>query len=319
MGFSLSEMWGHMGWPAITVAAVLLVMGLASLTVFIERVLTMRRSRIASAQFAAESGGHLREDMLETVIAEAEKYPDGHLPRVVKTALVTYRHARDTADVSQLSPAERTRRHMERYMEDVGADLRRGLAVLASVGSVAPFVGLLGTVLGIISAFQGIASTGSGGLSAVSSGISEALIETALGLAVAIPSVLGFNYLSTQVARDEAALNGAAGEVLDSIEGWAEAELHRDIPVDLPGIFNPDPDVEANVDAIKVTVKAPGQFHVDADQYDLEGVIQFLSDQHQRDPYRRLVLRGDSHLRYGEIRQFMARSQQIGFPGLNFM
>jgi biopolymer transport protein ExbB/TolQ len=61
----------------------------------------------------------------------------------------------------------------------------------------------------------------------VSSGISEALIETALGLAVAIPSVLGFNYLSTQVARDEAALNSAAGEVLDSVEGWAEEQLHE--------------------------------------------------------------------------------------------
>src|SRR5262245_44183867 len=125
MGFSLSEMWGHMGWPAITVAAVLLVMGLSSLTVFIERILTMRRSRAASAQFAAESGGHLREDMLETVIAEAEKYPDGHLPRVVKTALATYRHARDTADVSQLSPAERTARHRERYKAGSGSDPRR--------------------------------------------------------------------------------------------------------------------------------------------------------------------------------------------------
>ena len=227
MGFSLSEMWGHMGWPAITVAVVLMIMGLSSLTVFIDRLITMRRSKIESAQFASESGGHLREDMIETVIAEADKYPKGHLPRVVKTALSTYRHARDTADVSQLSPAERTRRHMERYMEDVGADLRRGLAVLASVGSVAPFVGLLGTVLGIISAFQGIASTGSGGLSAVSSGISEALIETALGLAVAIPSVLAFNFLSTRVTRDEAALNSAAGEVLDSIEGWAEEEMQE--------------------------------------------------------------------------------------------
>jgi biopolymer transport protein ExbB len=225
MGFSLSEMWGHMGWPAITVAGLLMIMGLASLTVFIDRLITMRRSKIESAQFASESGGHLREDMIETVIEEADKYPKGHLPRVVRTALATYRHARDTADVSQLSPAERTRRHMERYMEDVGADLRRGLAVLASVGSVAPFVGLLGTVLGIISAFQGIASTGSGGLSAVSSGISEALIETALGLAVAIPSVLAFNFLSTRVTRDEAALNAAAGEVLDSIEGWAEEEI----------------------------------------------------------------------------------------------
>ena len=96
-------------------------------------------------------------------------------------------------------------------------------------------------------------------------------------------------------------------------------QLQQDVQVNLPGIFNPDPDVEANVDAIKVTVNAPGQFHVDADQYDLDGVVQFLSDQHQQDPYRRLVLRADTHLKYGQIREFMARTQQIGFPGLNFM
>jgi biopolymer transport protein ExbB len=227
MGFSFSEMWAHMGWPAIVVAIVLLVMGLASLTVFIERIITVRRSRRASSSFAAESGGHLRADMIDTVIAEADKYPRGHLPHLVIAALTHYRHARDTIDVSALAPAERTRRYMERYMEDQGADLRQGLWVLASVGSIAPFVGLLGTVLGIITAFQGIASTGSGGLSAVSAGISEALIETALGLAVAIPAVLAFNYLSTKIARDEAALNSAAGELLDSIEGWAEAEIQE--------------------------------------------------------------------------------------------
>ena len=93
-------------------------------------------------------------------------------------------------------------------------------------------------------------------------------------------------------------------------------QLQRDIQVNLPGIFNPDPDVEANVEAIKVTLNAPGQFHVDDDQYDLDGVIQFLSDQHQQDPLRRLVLRADSGLKYGQIREFMARSQQIGFPGV---
>src|SRR5262249_25523206 len=135
------------------------------------------------------------------------------------------RHARDTVDVSALSPAERTRRHMERYLEDVGADLRRGLSVLASVGSVAPFVGLLGTVVGIISAFQGIAATGSGGLSSLSGGIREALVEPALGLAVAIPAVLAFNYLSTSIARDEMALNTAAGELLDAVDGWVEHDV----------------------------------------------------------------------------------------------
>src|SRR5260370_41864558 len=114
---------------------------------------------------------------------------------------------------------------MERYLEDLGADLRRGLSVLASVGSVAPFVGLLGTVLGIISAFQGIASTGPGGLSAVSSGISEALIEPALGLAVAIPPVLAFYDLSTRISRDETALNPAPLAELDRDEGRAQKKL----------------------------------------------------------------------------------------------
>jgi biopolymer transport protein ExbB len=78
-------------------------------------------------------------------------------------------------------------------------------------------------VLGIISAFRGIAETGSGGLSAVSAGIAEALVETALGLAVAIPSVLAFNYLSTQIAHDQLALTNAAGELIDKVERWGEA------------------------------------------------------------------------------------------------
>src|SRR5262249_53886612 len=97
--------------------------------------------------------------------------------------------------------------------------------LLASVGSVAPFVGLLGTVLGIISAFQGIAATGSGGLSSVSAGIAEALVLTALGLAVAIPSVLAVNYLATPLCPDQLALTDAAGELVDRIEGWGERQL----------------------------------------------------------------------------------------------
>ena len=227
MGFSLGEMWAHMGWPAVIVAVVLLVMGLASLTVFMERLLALRRSRDQSRRFAAQAGSHLRRDTIDTVIEEAEKHTSGHLPRLVKVTLSHYKHAHETADISSLGAAERTRRFVERYLEDMGADLRRGLPVLASVGSVAPFVGLLGTVLGIISAFQGIAQSGSGGLSSVSAGISEALIETALGLAVAIPAVLAFNYLSTRIGRHEAALTAAAGELIDTLEGGEEEEVQE--------------------------------------------------------------------------------------------
>jgi biopolymer transport protein ExbB len=225
MAFSFAEIWNHMGLAARLVALVLATMGLASLTVFFERLRTLWRSRSESMQFGKELQGHVRHEDVPRLIEAADKHAAGHLAQVVKFCLTTHQHAHDTRDVSGLSPAERTRREVVRYLEDVGTDLRRGLSVLASVGSVAPFVGLLGTVLGIISAFQGIASSGSGGLSSVSAGISEALIETALGLAVAIPAVLAFNYLTTIITNAEKALHGAAGQMLDAIEGWEEAEL----------------------------------------------------------------------------------------------
>ena len=95
--------------------------------------------------------------------------------------------------------------------------------------------------------------------------------------------------------------------------------MDQDVPVDLPGIFNPDPEVEGNMDPIKVTLAPGGAYHVDDQQYDLNGITQYLIDRHQGDPYRRLVLRADQGLKYGQVREFLARAQQVGFPGLNFM
>jgi biopolymer transport protein ExbB len=233
MEFSIGGIWQHMGIPAMVVALTLIAMGLASLTVFIERLITLSRSRSASTAFAGQCGAEIDAGKFDQVIGRAEEFKASHLARVVRTGLSTFRHAEKTADVSGLTPVERTQRHLERYMEEVGGDLRRGLSVLASVGSVAPFVGLLGTVLGIITAFQGIAQSGSGGISSVSAGISEALVETALGLAVAIPAVLAFNYLSGKIAAEERTLNHAAGQLLDTIEDFAErAALNGDeVPV----------------------------------------------------------------------------------------
>jgi biopolymer transport protein ExbB len=223
MGFSLGEIWQNMGIPARIVGLSLITMGLLWLTVFVERVISLRRSRAASRDFAGQAAELMRRREVKKVIGVAQGYGRAHLARLVESGLQTYAGSHASADPG-LTPVERTRRHLERRLEELGADLKRGLPVLASVGSVAPFVGLLGTVLGIISAFQGIASTGSGGLSSVASGISEALIETALGLGVAIPAVLAFNYLSTEVGRDELALSTAAGELLDTVEGWGDPD-----------------------------------------------------------------------------------------------
>ena len=110
---------------------------------------------------------------------------------------------------------EVARREAQRQKEQVGEELRRGMNVLASVGSVAPFVGLLGTVVGVINAFVGIASTGSGGIGAVSAGIAEALVETALGLFVAIPAVWFYNYLTGRLEYFNVEMDNSSSELLD--------------------------------------------------------------------------------------------------------
>ena len=93
--------------------------------------------------------------------------------------------------------------------------MKKGVAALATIGATAPFVGLLGTVIGIITAFQGIAATGSGGLGAVSAGISEALVETALGLVVAIPAVWFYNYLTGRIEYFNVEMDNSSSELVD--------------------------------------------------------------------------------------------------------
>ena len=88
----------------------------------------------------------------------------------------------------------------------------RGMPVLATIGSAAPFVGLFGTVWGIMGAFQGIGATGDASLAVVAPGISEALFATAIGLVAAIPAVVGYNRYSAALNGYAVRLEGFAGE-----------------------------------------------------------------------------------------------------------
>ena len=108
---------------------------------------------------------------------------------------------------------------MERVKERELAGLRRGLPVLATVSSSAPFVGLFGTVGGIITAFQKLAdpAKGGGGIGTVSAGIAEALITTAVGLAVAIISVWFYNYFIARIDDITIDIDETASELVDSI------------------------------------------------------------------------------------------------------
>ena len=95
--------------------------------------------------------------------------------------------------------------------------------------------------------------------------------------------------------------------------------LDQDVQVDLPGIFNPDPDVDASSDPLKVSVAKAGEYYIDEKKYDLDGAIDFLGAAHAADPLRRLVLRADAKLTYGQVREIFARAQKVGFPGIALM
>jgi biopolymer transport protein ExbB len=217
MAFNLKEIIHHMGPLGAVVGGFLILMGIACIGVVIERLIALGKSAKQSMSFAGQAGPLVTAWDLDGVIDLAAKYPASALARVLGSIARKYKTAAEGIE-GGLSALEFARNEAERAKEAVGADLRKGLNVLATTGSVAPFIGLLGTVVGIIAAFQGIASSGSGGIGAISAGISEALIETALGLLVAIPAVLFFNYLTAKINGIEMALARSAGEFIDEME-----------------------------------------------------------------------------------------------------
>src|SRR5690606_29116789 len=108
----------------------------------------------------------LDERDFETLLdlARGKEYERTPLPRLIRFGLESFFAHRDDQAVG---PAELARRELERRLQQLDAELRRGMGILASTGSTAPFIGLFGTVIGIITAFRGIAAAGGGGLEAV--------------------------------------------------------------------------------------------------------------------------------------------------------
>lgn len=210
------EMISEMGLFGLLIVLSLLVMGFGSLAVFFERLWVFYRTRKKSIEFSRKAYPHLEKHDYAALAEVAGEEKANHLATLLGSGAQTY--LKNAEIVGELTPVELARREMERQSDAVAAKLRRGLNVVASVGSIAPFTGLLGTVVGIMGAFQGIAAKGSGGLGAVSGGISEALVVTALGLVIAIPAVLMFNVLSAKADFLEMALDQSRGEFVDHIE-----------------------------------------------------------------------------------------------------
>lgn len=114
-----------------------------------------------------------------------------------------------------LSVVERT---LAKHYSDIQEELEKGLSVLASIASLAVFIGLFGTVWGIINSFNGLASGGGGSIEAVAPGIAEALVATAIGLATAIPASLFFNVFTHKVSKISNSMERFSQDYLNLIE-----------------------------------------------------------------------------------------------------
>jgi len=214
----LMHMWAQMGLPAKGIGVVLVIMSMISFGVAIERIYTFTQARKQSKLYAPQVAKHLKDGRLKDAIAisSSKNYRYSHLAKVVLAGLQEYQFQQESgANLSREDLVDTVRRAIQRASALTANDLKKGVAALATIGATAPFVGLLGTVIGIITAFQGIAATGSGGLGAVSAGISEALVETALGLVVAIPAVWFYNYLTGRIEYFNVEMDNSSSELLD--------------------------------------------------------------------------------------------------------
>jgi biopolymer transport protein TolQ len=126
----------------------------------------------------------------------------------------------------------RVRRRVEEAASIQADGLDRNLGLLATTGTVTPFIGLFGTVWGIMDAFQGIGVTGSASLAAVAPGISEALVTTAAGLAAAIPAVVGYNLLLARARRLGARIERFVPQFLAVVETQMDSARPAAAPVE---------------------------------------------------------------------------------------
>ncbi|MBI4851912.1 MAG: MotA/TolQ/ExbB proton channel family protein [Acidobacteria bacterium] len=210
-------MWGmiqKMGWTARAVAIILAFMSMYSIAVMIERFLTYKAARDQSREFAPRVAQALKDNRIEEAINISDRHRKSHLAIVVNAGLQEFQAHQMSNEISG-DIIDASKRALQRATAVKSAEFKRGLSALATIGSTAPFVGLFGTVVGIINAFTGMKAAESAGISAVAGGISEALVETAFGLIVAIPAVWMYNYFQGKVDSFQVEMENSSSELID--------------------------------------------------------------------------------------------------------
>ena len=169
------------------VMAPILLCSVISLTIVVERCLSLRRHRILRYEILQRIEELLRDRKIPEATTLCKRYPSS-MTRILLAAILNH---------------DKTRQEIKEIIEDAGRHevpvLERYLAVLGTIASISTLLGLLGTIAGMIKTFNVIAALGYGHPEALAGGISEALITTAAGPGVAIPTFVLYNYFTSKV------------------------------------------------------------------------------------------------------------------------
>lgn len=217
IGFGIMDIWNHSGWLARGVIILLFLMLVGTLVVSMERLYVFNNRRKLSMEVASLVVGPLTDGDIGAAleISNKEEYKESYLASLLTAGLTEIHQAATPFGISN------AKRAADKTIGEELAKLRRGMTILATVGSTAPFVGLFGTTFGVINAFDGMANEGSG-LAAISAGISEALITTGVGIGVAVVGVWAFNFFNLRAEKISDELASSQADLID----WAEKHVH---------------------------------------------------------------------------------------------
>jgi biopolymer transport protein TolQ len=180
------------------VIALMLAMSLASWWFIFRKAFVVRDARRKAEDFERTfwSGSDLNS-LFQAIVSS--RRPSGSMERIFEAGFREFVKLRKQTTLAVASVMDGTRRAMRASYQREMEYLDKHLSFLATVGSVSPYIGLLGTVWGIMNAFRGLANVHQATLAQVAPGIAEALIATAIGLFAAIPAVVAFNYYAREI------------------------------------------------------------------------------------------------------------------------
>ena len=188
------------GWPVLSI---LFIASILSITVIVDRYFAFRRARINAERFVSKIQKIIDSQGMSAALAYCGQFAQP-VSMVVQAVL------RENGD------REAKERAAQNAMQAQIMELERRITILGTTGSVAPFIGLFGTVTGIIKCFIDMATHAGGGVEVVAAGIAEALIATAVGLFVAIPAVVGYNYCVNKIRRLSGEIDVAVFRLIES-------------------------------------------------------------------------------------------------------